>query len=78
MIVNVGLAIFNLLPIPPLDGSHVAESLMPYRWRGAWEQFARFSPFLLLAVIVFGGSFIAGPVASCSASSGASPAASPR
>jgi Zn-dependent protease len=62
MIVNAGLAIFNLLPIPPLDGSHVAASLMPYRWRPAWEQFARFAPFLLLGVILFGTSLIWPPV----------------
>ncbi|HEX9050107.1 MAG TPA: site-2 protease family protein [Anaeromyxobacter sp.] len=62
MIVNAGLALFNLLPIPPLDGGHVAESLMPYRWRGAWERFARISPFLLIFVILFGGSFISGPI----------------
>jgi Zn-dependent protease len=62
MVVNAGLAVFNLLPIPPLDGGHVAESLMPTRWRGAWEQFARFSPFLLIAVILFGRPFIARPI----------------
>jgi Zn-dependent protease len=62
MIVNAGLAIFNLLPIPPLDGSHVAASLMPYRWRPAWERFARLAPFLLLALILFGSSFIWPPV----------------
>jgi Zn-dependent protease len=62
MIVNAGLAIFNLLPIPPLDGSHVAGSLMPYRWRPAWERFARLAPFLLLALILFGSSIIWPPV----------------
>jgi Zn-dependent protease len=62
MIVNAGLAIFNLLPIPPLDGGHVAENLMPYPWRGAWEQFARFSPFLLIGVVLFGGPLIARPI----------------
>ena len=62
MIVNAGLAIFNLLPIPPLDGSHVAGSLMPVRWRPAWDQFARLAPFLLLALILFGSSFIWRPV----------------
>jgi Zn-dependent protease len=61
VVVNVGLAIFNLLPIPPLDGSHVAESLMPYRWRGAWEQFARLAPFLLLAFFFFGRGLLTGP-----------------
>jgi Zn-dependent protease len=62
MIVNAGLAIFNLLPIPPLDGSHVAESLMPARFRGAWEQFVRFAPFLLLGLILFGTSLIWPPI----------------
>jgi len=62
MIVNAGLAIFNLLPIPPLDGGHVAAALVPYRHRGTWEQFARFSPFLLIALILFGGRFLTGPI----------------
>ena len=62
ILVNVGLAIFNLLPIPPLDGSHVAEALLPYRWRPAWEIFARFSPFLLLGLIFFGRGFLTGPL----------------
>lgn len=62
MVVNAGLAIFNLLPVPPLDGSHVADSLMPYRLRGAWEQFTRFAPFLLLGLILIGPSFIWPPI----------------
>jgi Zn-dependent protease len=59
--VNVALAVFNLLPIPPLDGSHVAEALVPYQFRGAWEAFARFSPFALLAFFFFGRSLLVGP-----------------
>ncbi|HSD19915.1 MAG TPA: site-2 protease family protein [Anaeromyxobacter sp.] len=62
MIVNAGLAIFNLLPVPPLDGSHVAEHLVPARLRPVWEQFARFSPFFLIALILFGRSIIYPPV----------------
>jgi Zn-dependent protease len=61
ILVNVALAIFNLLPIPPLDGSHVAEALVPTRFRGAWESFARLSPFLLLAFLFFGRGLLAGP-----------------
>jgi Zn-dependent protease len=61
ILVNVGLAVFNLLPIPPLDGSHVAEALVPARLRGVWEVFARFSPFLLLAFFFFGRGLLTGP-----------------
>ncbi len=65
MLVNASLAIFNLLPIPPLDGGHVAESLMPYRWRTGWEQFARIAPLLLLGLLAlqsFGGPPILGAI----------------
>ena len=62
IVVNASLAVFNLLPIPPLDGGHVAENLMPYRWRGGWEQFARFSPFLLIFVVLFGSRYLTGPI----------------
>jgi Zn-dependent protease len=65
MLVNASLAIFNLLPIPPLDGGHVAESLMPFRWRPGWEQFARIAPLLLLGLLAlqsFGGPPILGAI----------------
>ncbi len=52
MWINAALCVFNLLPIPPLDGGHVAASFMPYRWRPHWDRFATFAPFLLIGVIV--------------------------
>jgi Zn-dependent protease len=52
MLVNAGLAIFNLLPIAPLDGSHVAENLVPYRYRAAWARFAAVGPMILLGLIM--------------------------
>ena len=32
MLINIFLAIFNLLPIPPFDGSHIVEGLLPPNW----------------------------------------------
>jgi Zn-dependent protease len=51
MLVNAGLAIFNLIPIPPLDGSHVAEHLVPHRHREIWARFAAIGPMVLLGLI---------------------------
>jgi Zn-dependent protease len=49
---NFILFFFNLIPAPPLDGGHVAEGLTPYKHRAAFENFARFGPFILMAVVL--------------------------
>jgi Zn-dependent protease len=49
---NYLLFFFNLLPLPPLDGGHVAQSFVPYRQREAYDNFARFAPFVLLAIVM--------------------------
>jgi Zn-dependent protease len=59
---NVALAIFNMIPVPPLDGSRVVEGLMPLRFRAAWESFTRLAPFLLLAVFIGARYIMAGPM----------------
>jgi Zn-dependent protease len=58
---NVNLALFNLLPIPPLDGSRIVDGFMPRGLRPLWERVMVLSPFLLLAVLFFAGRLIAGP-----------------
>jgi Zn-dependent protease len=50
--INFVLFFFNLLPIPPLDGGHVAQSFVPYRHRDRYDQIAKYSPFLLLGVML--------------------------
>lgn len=61
VVANVGLALFNLLPVPPLDGSKVLEGLLPQRLLAPWQRVLALGPFLLLGVIFFGGRLISGP-----------------
>jgi Zn-dependent protease len=50
---NVLLALFNLLPIPPLDGSALIERALPARWLPAYYRFRPYSMFLLLFILLF-------------------------
>jgi Zn-dependent protease len=59
---NLSLAVFNLLPIPPLDGSRVVDGLIPYRLRPQWEQYLRFSSVVLLVVVMFASRVLSGPI----------------
>lgn len=52
VVTNFVLMFFNLLPVPPLDGGHVLQSLVPYRHRATYENFAKYGPFVILAVIL--------------------------
>lgn len=49
---NFVLFFFNLLPLPPLDGGHIAEAFMPYRHRQKFDEFAKYAPFGILAVML--------------------------
>jgi Zn-dependent protease len=52
MLLNLFLAAFNLLPLPPLDGSHIFRHLLPYRWLPVYDRLGILSLFLML---FFGG-----------------------
>ncbi len=53
IILNITLAIFNLIPIPPLDGSKILFSLLPYRFQGLRISLERYGLFLVLIFIFF-------------------------
>jgi Zn-dependent protease len=60
--VNVSLALFNLLPIPPLDGFGVLESLIPARFYKVTEWMRRFGFIILFVAVLSGGlRYILGP-----------------
>ena len=52
-ILNLVLAIFNLVPIPPLDGSKVLFALLPYRWRNIEIMLNQYGFYILLIFIFF-------------------------
>jgi Zn-dependent protease len=51
--INLILAMFNLLPLPPLDGSHVFKYLLPPAWAIKYEQVGRYGFFILFALLSF-------------------------
>ena len=52
--INLILAAFNLMPIPPLDGSHVFKYLLPPRWSIAYQRLGSVGLLLLFALLSFG------------------------
>ncbi len=63
VLINIGLALFNLLPMGPLDGSGILRGLLPWRWL---PKFDRIQPWMggLLIVLALTGvlGYVIGPV----------------
>jgi len=49
--INLILAFFNLIPIPPLDGSHVLYHFLPRGWRATYQQAGRYGMLVLMALV---------------------------
>jgi Zn-dependent protease len=58
LMMNVSLAIFNLLPFPPLDGSKILETFLPASARPMLEMLEQFG-FVILMVLMYRGVFSA-------------------
>lgn len=52
--VNIGLAVFNLLPIPPLDGSKIFGYFIPDRWTYAMERYSQQISMVLMLLLFTG------------------------
>jgi Zn-dependent protease len=53
IVINVALAIFNMIPIPPLDGSHVVAQMLPARIREQYRAIGAYGIFILLIIFNF-------------------------
>ena len=60
---NLALGIFNLIPLPPLDGGHFLPYLLP---RGSWtllRQLEQYGPLILLLLVLSGATgYVIGPI----------------
>ena len=58
VVVNLGLGIFNLVPIPPLDGSKILFNLLPASFHQAINFFEKYSLILVIIFIVFLSNYL--------------------
>ena len=57
--ISIGLAVFNLLPIGPLDGGHILSALLPIDLAKRYDYFmARYGLMVFLGLVMFGSQFL--------------------
>jgi Zn-dependent protease len=61
-LVNIGLAVFNMIPVPPLDGSAVVERLIPRSWWPAYLRYRQYTMPLLLMLVILNSYMHPGPI----------------
>ena len=51
---NLGLMLFNLLPIPPLDGNEILRYFLPSQWAATWDNLRPYGMYILFALLMLG------------------------
>jgi len=65
VMINIILAVFNLIPFPPLDGSKMVSTFLDYEQARKYEELQRFSFLFIIILLMTGGfNFIVSPVIS--------------
>lgn len=54
IMINFVLMVFNMLPIPPLDGGHVLEMAVPWQYRDKFRMITQYGMLILLGLMFFG------------------------
>jgi Zn-dependent protease len=54
VLVNFSLAAFNMIPLPPLDGSRILTALLPPFWRPILAPLERYGVPILILLLIFG------------------------
>lgn len=52
IVMNISLALFNMIPVPPLDGSRIVDANIPRSMAAAWSKVHEFAPYILIGVII--------------------------
>ena len=52
LFINLGLGLCNLLPIPPLDGSHILENVLPNQAAQKYMEVGRYGPIIILGIVM--------------------------
>ncbi|MDP2966299.1 MAG: site-2 protease family protein [Pelolinea sp.] len=54
LLTNLGLMLFNLIPLPPLDGDEVLSFFLPPAMQRSWDNVRPYGPYILLALLILG------------------------